>query len=126
VITSKPSRNDLERSRKTTGNYSNEKLSLERMIEIYSDKTLSLDRQIKFQFSIDSDQNIQTIAKVVWKQKIDKKIPAKYKIGLEFDNLSEDYFSILANLEYHLLLTTDGRLKTIVADVCLPVETSVA
>jgi hypothetical protein len=86
----------------------------DRLLTIYSDRLLQLDRPIKFKFFVAPDTKIESAAQVIWKRKIASETPAKYEVGLELNDIPDDYFSMLSDWEEKLLLTSDGRLTTII------------
>jgi hypothetical protein len=86
----------------------------DRLLTIYSDRLLQIDRPIKFKFFVNPDIKIESAAQVIWKRKIASETPAKYEVGLELNDIPSEYFSVLSNWEEKLLLTSDGRLTTII------------
>jgi hypothetical protein len=86
----------------------------DRMLTIYSDRLLQIDRPIKLKFFVTHDKKIESAAQVIWKRRIASETPAKYEVGLELSDIPSEYFSVLSDWEERLLLTSDGRLTTII------------
>jgi hypothetical protein len=94
----------------------------DRLLTIYSDRSLQLDRPLKLKFFVDRNTKIESAAQVIWKRKIYSETPAKYEVGLELNDIPRDYFSVLSDWEERLLLTSDGRLTTIIKSAAISHE----
>jgi hypothetical protein len=86
----------------------------DRMLTIYSDRLLQIDRPIKLKFFVSNHEKIESAAQVIWKRTIASETPAKYEVGLELSDIPSEYFNVLSDWEERLLLTSDGRLTTII------------